>query len=334
MSTSPFQDRHGRKINYLRLSITDRCNLRCTYCGLSFRDFIPQEEVLTYEEHLQLITLARSLGVSKIRLTGGEPFARRDFLTFVSAVAKRFPDLDLRVTTNGTLIPDRVREIEEAGLTRLNISLDTLDRETYYRLCGKDLLPSVFRTIENALRAGLRIKINTVAMRGINDGELPEFIHLARTHSLDVRFIECMPVGNNSVADLSGIWTAKEIVSEAKRHAQLTPVAKSRENSGPARVFELKGGRGRLGVISPLSQHFCASCNRFRITSDGRLRTCLFSSKEYRLKPVLRHGRLGAEQARLVMRLAAQRKPAGHQLGNGEGMEKCTCWGPMSSIGG
>ncbi|MCF8029819.1 MAG: GTP 3',8-cyclase MoaA [Desulfohalobiaceae bacterium] len=314
MSYSPCLDRFGRRINYLRLSVTDHCNLRCAYCSRMQRDFIPHREILRYEEHLELIAAARRLGVDKVRLTGGEPFARKDFLPFLTGVMEKFPELDLRLTTNGTLIPEKMQQLKDIGLSRLNISLDTLDRQRYARLCGRDLFSEVWRSIENGLDAGLGIKINVVAMRGVNDDELGAFLDLARRYPLDVRFIEFMPLTDNGTWDRSRVWSAGEILAEAKEYVELTPVSESKPNSGPARMYQLNTGLGRLGVISPLTEHFCATCNRFRITSDGRLRTCLFSNREYRLRPILRSQKLGLEQVVRVMRMAARQKPMGHEI--------------------
>ena len=314
MSHLVCQDRFGRSINYLRLSVTDRCNLRCAYCSAERRDFIPHRDILRYEEGLELIAAARQLGVDKIRLTGGEPFVRKDFFHFLVLILERFPDLDLRLTTNGTLIADEMRRLREIGLKRLNISLDTLDRERYARLCGRDLFPRVWRAIENGVREGLRIKINVVAMRGVNNDELGRFLDLAREYPLDVRFIEFMPLSGNCSWTNAKVWSAAEILSEARQYTRLTPVVESSANSGPARMFELDSGQGRLGIISPLTEHFCASCNRFRITSDGRLRTCLFSNREYRLRPILRSDRLDRDQLLRVLCQAAKRKPMGHDI--------------------
>jgi cyclic pyranopterin phosphate synthase len=314
MSHSACLDRFGRRISYLRLSVTDRCNLACAYCTPERRGHIPHRHILRYEESLELIAASRLIGVDKVRLTGGEPFVRRDFPHFLSRIMERFPDIDLRLTTNGTLIADRMRQLRDIGLSRLNISLDTLDRERYARLCGRDLFPEVWRAVENGLQEGIRIKINVVAMRGVNDDELPGFLDLARRLPLDVRFIEFMPLDGNSSWDSSRVWSAREILAEAGKEARLVPVARSDANSGPARMYELDSGPGRLGVISPLTDHFCASCNRFRITSDGKLRTCLFSDREYRLLPILRSSKLGREALLRVLCQAARRKPLGHEL--------------------
>ncbi|MEF8889484.1 MAG: GTP 3',8-cyclase MoaA [Desulfohalobiaceae bacterium] len=333
MSHSACVDQFGRRISYLRLSVTDRCNLACDYCSMERREFLPRSNILSYEESLELIAAARQFGVDKVRLTGGEPFARRDFLDFLSRIMERFPDIDLRLTTNGTLIADKMRQLRDVGLNRLNISLDTLDRQRYARLCGRDLFPEVWKSVLNGLQEGIRIKINVVAMRGVNDDELPSFLDLARRYPLDVRFIEFMPLSGNSSWERSRVWSAGEILTEAGEYAHLTPVARRDANSGPARMYELDSGHGRLGVISPLTEHFCASCNRLRITSDGKLRTCLFSDREYRLLPILRSEKLGREALLRVLCQAARRKPLGHEILHQKTVADCGGRN-MSAIGG
>lgn len=326
-------DSLGRTVSYLRLSVTDRCNLRCLYCGSKPAALLPHPEILRYEELLTLIGVARSLGIGKVRLTGGEPFARRDFLPFVRRVREAHPDLDLRITTNGTLLAGLAPELAAAGITRLNISLDSLERGNYARITGKDALPLVLRAVDECLAAGIRVKLNAVALRGINDHELADFLALARAKPVDVRFIEFMPVGGDTVFCPERFWPAEEIVAEAKRHAELTPEPRGGPDSGPARLFRIAGGLGRLGVISPLSNHFCATCNRLRVTAAGNLRTCLFSDREYRLKALLRHPRLGSAAVRRVMELALRNKPLGHELLK-ERLGAAVCRTRMSAIGG
>ena len=340
----------GRGISYLRLSVTDRCNLSCTYCAGGPREFIPHPDILRYEECASLISLARSLGVSKVRLTGGEPFVRKGFTEFVVRTLAAFPDLDLRITTNATLLAPHIDTLARAGLSRVNISLDTLDRAKYQRITGFDRYAEVRGAIDACLGAGIKVKVNCVAMRGVNQEELPGFVDLARTLPIDLRFIEFMPVGGANGWDEATVWSAEEIIAEAGKLAGLVPVGRGSQssetgkageaeaNQGPARMFEIVGGLGRLGVISPLSCHFCASCNRLRVTSDGRLRTCLFSDKTYNLRPLLRHPKLGPDAVRRVIEAAIRTKPEGYKLlrermqGRIQGTSVCAT--RMHSIGG
>ncbi|MCF8104504.1 MAG: GTP 3',8-cyclase MoaA [Desulfohalobiaceae bacterium] len=327
-------DGFGRKINYLRLSVTDRCNLKCYYCSNSETlAYLTHNDILTYEECLSLIRLTDSLGVNKVRLTGGEPFARKDFTEFLGLLRSELPDLDIRVTTNGTLLEGRVRLLHDIGIRWLNISLDTLNREKYGRITGRDYFTRVRQAIDDCLEAGIKVKINCVALNGFNDGELVDFVHFAQKNPVDVRFIEFMPVGEGSAWGEQYFWSAEKILADVQRIAAVAPVDHESENHGPARMYSLVEGRGRIGLISPLSNHFCATCNRFRITPDGKLRTCLFSDVEYDLMSPLRSSE-GVEAVLKVMREAGAGKPIGHELLQAKRKCVSVCGRRMSSIGG
>lgn len=327
-------DGYGREVSYIRLSVTDRCNLKCFYCRAEGEEtFIPHEDILTYEEMVDLARAAQALGVQKLRLTGGEPFARRDFLAFLGMLREHTPGLDVRITTNATLLAGKVAAIKHLGIRRINISMDTLDREKFHEVTGRDMLPRVLEGIEECLRYGLKVKVNVVAMKGVNDAELPEFVRLAKENPIDVRFIEFMPIGSCTRWDVDAAWKAQDIIAEAGTHAALTPVERRGRTGGPARVYEVQGGQGRIGVISPMSDHFCKSCNRLRVTSDGRLRTCLFSDREYKLRQALRHPRLGMEAVLRIMHRALRAKPMGYELLELRKRAQ-VCDKVMSSIGG
>ena len=311
----PLRDAHGRSVRYLRLSVTDRCNLRCLYCrSVEPRAFIPHDHILRYEEMARVVRIVHGMGVRKVRLTGGEPFARKGFDSFLALLHKRHGDLDLRLTTNATLIGPHIPLLRRAGVNVVNISLDSFDRATFARVTGRDLLPAVLEAVDGLLGAGLRVKINAVALRGVNDGQLDDFVHAARTLPVDVRFIEFMPMGSGTRWDERQFWPASEILAEAGRLARLEADGAGGETSGPARMFRVVGGRGRLGVISPLSNHFCAACNRLRLTSDGNVRACLFADTEYPLRELLRTP--GTDDARIarVIGEACRRKPVGAEL--------------------
>ena len=334
LSTEPIPhpsatDARGRAVNYMRLSVTDRCNLRCRYCVCEERPFIPHQDILRYEELMELMALAPRLGISKVRLTGGEPFARKDFAGFVEAALLTHPELDIRLTTNATLMAPHLPRLAAAGLKSVNISLDTLDPAKFKDITGRDFFGRVRAAIDAALAAGLRVKVNTVAARGVNDDELPAFLAFAAEHRVQWRFIELMPMGGCWGGD---IWPAADILAEAGRLATLTPVARN-AHSGPAEVFAIAGGLGEIGVISPVSNHFCNSCNRVRITSDGHLRTCLFSDVQYRLRPALRHPALGPDAVERIIRAALVHKPLGHELLAARKAAR-VCRSAMSSIGG
>jgi GTP 3',8-cyclase len=326
-------DDKGRTVSYLRLSVTDRCNLRCLYCDGRMSQRLTHFDVLRYEELLNLIGLASNLGIRKVRLTGGEPFARKDFMEFVEHVRERFPHLTLRLTTNGTLLAPFAPRLAKAGIDRVNVSLDTLDAATFARVTGQDLFNEVRRGIDACLEAGVRVKINAVALRGVNDRELAGFLDLARRQPIDVRFIEYMPMGG---ADWKPeqVWSAADILAEANALAKLSPLPRDDADAGPAQMFALEGGKGRFGLITPLSNHFCGTCNRLRITSGGELRTCLFSDRTYRLRPALRHKKLGLPFVERILKLALRGKPVGADLlaarRAGQGVSATS----MSSIGG
>ncbi len=333
--SAPAADSHGRFVSYLRLSVTDRCNLRCSYCWSCHNmRFLQHGDILTYEEMLECIGAASELGISKIRLTGGEPFVRKGVMGFIEAIRRDHPAMDVRLTTNATLLEGVPRCLAELGVRRINISLDTLDPETFLRITGRDFFGRVRTAIDDCLEAGLRVKVNAVAMRGVNDHELGAFLDLARALPIDLRFIEHMPMGDAVPWNPAEFWSAEDILVEASRLAELEPLERDKESSGPARVFSIKGGAGRLGLISPLSNHFCGTCNRLRITADGRLRTCLFSDTEYRLRPALR-GR-GACRGRLarIMRRALKTKPVGVELLRARKLGAPVALRRMQAIGG
>lgn len=316
--TQPLTDARGREISYLRLSLTDRCNLSCLYCRSEQDRFIPHADIMRYEEMEDLVTLATELGVRKVRLTGGEPFARKGCLGFIERLRHRHPHLDLRLTTNGTLAGPHIAALKDLGLNAINLSLDSFDPQRFAQITGHDQLPLVLDCLERILGAGIPLKINAVALRGLNDDELPRFLDLAREHPVDVRFIEFMPMGLGTAWTKDRFWAAPDILRAAQALVPLRPLPDLHPaDAGPARLYTLEPlsgppAKGRFGLITPLSHHFCHSCNRLRVTPDGRLRTCLFADTEYRLRPALR--RLGLDAVRRILVAANSRKPLGADL--------------------
>lgn len=322
---SVLKDAHGRIIRYMRVSVTDRCNLCCRYCRNEKTPFIPHEKILRFEEIEELLEIVVGFGVQKVRFTGGEPFARKNFLDFLQRVHRRFPQLGLKITTNGALVGGALKELKKLGAA-VNLSLDSLDRQRFAAITGRDLLPTVLENMYRMLELGIPLKINAVAMRGVNDGELFRLASLAMDYPVDVRFIEFMPMGEGSVWSRSLFWPAASILAAARQYWQLEPSGirppgKEREvyaeELGPARLWKLKERSGRLslgsfGLITSVTQSFCQSCNRLRLTADGRLRTCLFDDKEYALREALR--RLGPAAAARIMAAAVTRKPIGAEL--------------------
>jgi cyclic pyranopterin phosphate synthase len=331
-NTTRLRDGRGREVSYLRLSVTDRCNLACLYCRSQDRvPFIPHKDILRYEEMLDLVSLGWEMGIAKLRLTGGEPFARRDLMVFIESVLRRYPKLDLRLTTNATMLAGKPALLAQMGVTAVNISCDTLSREKYARITGGDHLDAVRKGIEESLAAGLRVKVNAVALRGINTDEIADFVRLAAQAPLDVRFIEFMPMGDGNLWKPENYITAKDVLTMAQRVAELVPDKNVHDTGGPAKMYRIAGGLGRFGVISPLSEHFCDSCNRLRITADGKLRTCLFSEREFKLRPMLRNPKLGLPMVRRVIALALRNKPLGYEVLNPGATPESR---DMSAIGG
>jgi GTP 3',8-cyclase len=323
-------DREKRHLNYLRISITDRCNLRCLYCAPDGR--IPKLDhaaILSYEEILRLVNIGIGLGIRKVRITGGEPLVRKGAVDFLSRLA-RMPELeDVSLTTNAVMLAATAQRIFDAGIRRINISLDSLQREKYAQITGYDLFEQVWAGIEKARQIGFNpIKINVVAMRGINADEILDFGKLSIGHPFHVRFIEYMPIGNSRARSRDQILTP-EIQAEIGKLGELIPVDRDHRD-GPAKRYRLPGAQGEIGFISAMSHHFCSSCNRLRLTADGKLRACLLSDRHVCLKETLRNGGSDQQLADLF-RAAVQQKAAEHQLcPNGE----TTVNDQMQGIGG
>ncbi len=304
------KDSCGRSIKYLRISVTDRCNLKCFYCSFYDFEWLPQKEILSYEEIEEVARAAVELGVTHIRLTGGEPLLRKGFTELVKRLSRIKGLEDLSLTTNGILLGKYAVELKEAGLKRVNVSLDTLRPERFKRLTGKDLLEEVLSGIRAALGVGLEpVKINTVVIRGFNEDEVEEIAALSIREPLHVRFIEFMPVGDGALWG-GDRWVPSE---EVKRRVEsLGPLEQAGVlGLGPARVFRFPGAKGTVGFISAMSEHFCGSCNRIRLTPEGKLRYCLFSDDEFDLRPYIAKGREALKEA--IARAVAL-KPATRSL--------------------
>jgi cyclic pyranopterin phosphate synthase len=311
----PYLDNFNRPISYLRISVTDRCNLRCVYCmppeGVSWRS---HDEILRYEEIELIVRAAASLGISKVRLTGGEPLVRLGFAELVRMLA-RIPGIDdLAMTTNGTLLARHAAELAQAGLKRVNVSLDTLQPKRFRQITRRGDLAAALEGITAARDAGLvPVKVNTVVVRGLNDDEVVDFARLTLEGDWHVRFIELMPLGANTAWAGDGyvpVGQVRRRIEDAL--GELVP-AKVGVGNGPARYYRLPEATGTLGFISPVSEHFCYQCNRLRLTADGRLRPCLLSDYEIDLRTPLRQGADLAEVREVLIRSIGA-KPRGHRL--------------------
>jgi GTP 3',8-cyclase len=343
---SPLVDQFSRTISYLRLSVTDRCNLRCMYCMpddgeeaeplVKTGRFLAHSDLLSYEELLRVVNLAVSLGMNKIRLTGGEPLVRKGIVDFIGCL-NNIPGLDqVRLTTNGVLLKEYGKQLYDNGVHTINVSLDSLKPEKFQAITGRDKFKEVWAGLMLATELGFRVKLNVVAMKGVNDDEFADFARLALEYPLQVRFIEFMPVGDKNSWQKKRFIEADSIRDMVSSVGTLSPFKKS-YGAGPARMYDIEttdGRSGSLGFISPISHHFCDKCNRLRLTSEGRLRACLLKDSETDLKGLLRSG--GSDQDIVdSIRQTILNKPQGHTLKDGlEIEEKAGCSGKMSRIGG
>lgn len=329
----------GRRLTYLRLSVTDLCNLRCRYCMPP--EGVPKlrhEDILTYEEILRLARIGAGLGLRKLRLTGGEPLVRRGLIGFINRLHQEKLFSDIRLTTNGVLLAPLAADLKAAGVWGLNISLDALDPKIYAEMAGlpgpagEEMGRRAILGFQASLAAGLNTKINCVPIRGVNDGQLVTLARLALEHPVDVRFIEHMPVG------LAGLWRADRFLPAAelldmlsRELGPLTPL-EAVDPSAPARLYKPEGAPGAIGFISALSGHFCGQCNRLRLTADGRLKPCLLTDREIDLKAPLRSG-ADDEFIKSLFLLAAGEKPLSHLAAHSDDPDSAVSR-QMSRIGG
>ncbi len=331
MKKTELIDNFNRNLNYLRVSITDRCNLRCVYCVPS-RDNIPRllhSQILRYEEIIRIIRMGVKLGITKIRITGGEPLVRKGVYDFLKEVNKIKEIEDLSLTTNGVLLRDNLEKLKDAGIKRLNFSLDTLDRQKYEKITGSDAFDQVWEGIIKAYEYGFSpIKINTVVMKGINDDELAQIAGLSFSYPFHMRFIEYMPIGIEHL-DRGKQLLAPEIMNIISDLGKPIPIEHGK-NDGPAERYRFENAKGEIGIIRPLSHHFCGQCNRLRLTASGGLRPCLLSDRQEDIKGPLRNGASDRELIKIFLN-AVKFKPLEHKVGITGGEKVATS---MSSIGG
>jgi len=327
-------DTFKRKINYLRVSITDRCNLRCIYCmppeGVPV---LSHDAILSYEEIARVVRVAAGEGIQKVRITGGEPLVRKGVAGLVGLLSKVQGIRDLSMTTNGILLAEYAQPLFDAGLMRVNVSVDSLQPQLFREITRGGELSLVLQGIEKAEAAGLKpIKINVVAMKEFNDREIIEFARLSIDHAYHIRFIEFMPTGCKNGWNADNFLSGRNIKRIIQQHYTLEQAAREDEQglNGPADLFRIAGARGVIGFISAISNHFCASCNRLRLTADGKLRPCLFSDAELDLRNVLRGGG-SDEDVRTLLHAALSAKPKQHALFEPSFRK---CMREMVSIGG
>ena len=328
-------DSLGRQITYLRISVTDRCNSRCVYCmPLAGVPWKSHDEILRYEEIAKIVRVMAAEGVRAVRLTGGEPLVRPNLPELVGMLAAIPGIEDISLTTNGILLEEFAGQMFDAGVRRINVSLDSLDKDKYFRITNGGNLDAVLRGIIHAQEVGFSpIKINTVLIKGFNDNEALEFARLAAEMPFQVRFIELMPMGKTNLRDGEEYMPATELIEKISQTFALEPLkGKKNKSDGPARIYKIKNGQGEIGFINPVSDHFCSTCNRLRLTSDGKLRACLLNEAYVDLKAALRENCSDAELEKLIWD-AVLLKPRKHDVVCTDNtMKKCTRI--MSEIGG
>jgi len=312
--TSPaaLLDRFGRAATSLRLSVTDRCNLRCVYC-MPERDitWLDRSGILTFEEITRVAAILAGAGVNEIRLTGGEPLMRRDLPVLVRMLASIPGIRDLSITTNGILLAGQAKALADAGATRFNVHLDSLDRETFRKAGRRDALPHVLEGIAAVERLGLvPVKVNVVLIRGVNDQEIPAFVEAARTRPWQVRFIEMMPLGDGDPIEREALVPGAEVRRRIEAIHPLVPSGRERA-SAPATQFRFADGRGEVAFINSVTEPFCADCDRVRLTADGMIRNCLFARGERDLRPILRGGGSDADLLAAVRGEVAAKEAGG-----------------------
>ncbi|NOZ31997.1 MAG: GTP 3',8-cyclase MoaA [Alphaproteobacteria bacterium] len=308
----PLIDRFGRQVTYVRISVTDRCDFRCSYCMSENMVFLPKREVLSLEEFDAIASAFVARGVTRIRLTGGEPLVRRDFMTLIKTLSRHLDHglEELTLTTNGSQLPRFATALADNGIKRINVSLDTLDAQKFTILTRRGRLDQVLEGIEAALGAGLKVKINTVALKGINDDELADLIRWAHGRGMDHTLIETMPMGDTGFDRLDHYLPLSQVQSELSREFDLVP--DPHKTGGPARYMRVAQTGGRLGFITPLTHNFCEGCNRVRLTCTGELYLCLGQEDRINLRDVLRSG--GPKALDAAFDEAMRIKPRGHDF--------------------
>lgn len=306
-------DRFNRQVNYLRISVTDRCNLRCRYCAPSMPKPVERHNQLRFSEMRRLARISKGIGITKVRLTGGEPLCRKGVVAFIEELSRVQGLQDISLTTNGTLLAKKARRLKDAGLNRINISLDTLDRRKYHQLTGADLLNTVWNGIEAAASIGFDpIKINVVVMKGFNDTEIEKMARLTLTYPFHIRFIEYMPIGTDPVQSGSYFLPAAKIRKRIEQTAPLMPVSRTAMD-GPAERYRFVDAPGEIGLITAMSAHFCGTCNRLRLTANGQLRPCLLSDETVDILTPLRENACDESLAALFWQ-AIRKKQNRHHM--------------------
>lgn len=325
-------DQQGRVINYLRLAVTDRCNLRCSYCmpecGIEFSE---RADLLSFEEMLRIVKILAREGVSKVRITGGEPFVRRGIMGFIEELSSIDGIEKIPITTNGTLIGKYIDRMKNAGIRSVNLSLDSLDPERNFQITKRDNLHDVLQNLHHLIDAGFEVKLNMVVMSGINTCDISPMLELARNYPVTVRFLEEMPFNGKSQAQQTTVWSHVDILDEVRKHyPDLRPL--SREEHATALNYRIAGFKGKFGIIASYTRTFCGSCNRLRLTPKGEMKTCLYDNRVVSLRDHMRAGASDTELLNIVKAALDRRAKDGHEA---EGMRSNDIISEsMASIGG
>jgi cyclic pyranopterin phosphate synthase len=322
-------DSYGRQHTNLRISVTDRCNIRCYYCMPEDVRFGPREEILSFEEIERVVRVMSDLGIDKIRLTGGEPLVRKNLATLIEAISVTPGIHEIALTTNGVLLAAQAKDLYDAGLRRINVHLDTLDRARFEQISRRDEFERVMAGIEACLALGYRVKLNAVALKDVNEDDIVPFARFGRARGIEIRYIEFMPLDSQGIWDRSRVLTADEMIERIGREIGPLVAVPDQDPRAPATEYRFADGVGTIGFIASVSKPFCLNCNRVRLTADGKLRYCLFAIDETDLKPVLRGGTDEALQEAIRANISA--KWLGHQINQTQFVPPPR---PMYAIGG
>lgn len=301
-------DKHGRQITYLRLAVTDRCNLRCQYCmpehGI---DIVKRKELLTYKEMYRITRVLSELGVDKVRLTGGEPFVRKDFINFLESLSFNKRLKEINITTNGALISKHISKLEEMQINAVNLSIDSLDRKKFFEITRRDVFPQVIETYRDLLKSKLKLKLNVVIQSGVNTGEIINFIELTKNEQVSVRFIEEMPFNGKGLREVREVWNYNKILKTINSHYSNVETLVSQKSS-TSKNFKINGYKGSFGIIPAFTRTICNDCNRIRITATGLFKNCLFDDGVFNIKNFIRNGASDDELKQLFIS-TVQQKP-------------------------
>lgn len=325
-------DKHGRRITYLRLAVTDRCNLRCQYCMPAHGiDIVKRQELLSFKEMYRITRVLSELGVDKVRLTGGEPFVRKDFIHFLESMSFNKNLKEINITTNGALISKHIETLENIGINSVNLSIDSLDRKKFFEITRRDVFPQVIETYRNLINSKLRLKLNVVIQSGVNTDEIIDFIELTKNENVAVRFIEEMPFNGKGIREVKEVWNYTKILENIKAHYSNVESLIS-DKTSTSKNFKVPEYSGTFGIIPAFTRTICTDCNRIRITATGLFKNCLFDDGVFNLKDFIRKG-ASDDDLKQVFIATVQQKPANGFIAEANRKNKNVSES-MSTIGG